>query len=46
MHPNDSIYFRLWLSYFGSGEMHAVQGHGAREDHDSTCIIRDSKIIA
>lgn len=46
MHAYHPIYFGLWMSHFRSGEVHAVQGHGAREDHHSTCFVHDSEIVA
>lgn len=46
MHANDSICFGLGMGDFCSGEMHAVQGHGAGKDHDAAGLVGDGEIVA
>ena len=46
MHTHYGVDLRLRMDQLSSYKMQAVQGHGTRENHDSTGFVDNSKIIA
>jgi hypothetical protein len=46
VHAHDAICLGLWVSYFSSDELHAVQGDGTGEDDDAASSVGDCEVVS